>query len=211
MDVKKYYRSQTAQLESLKDRVWTFIGDAHRLTVGEWKEGVLRSILSPRLPETVRVGRGFVLTKQGPTTQCDILLYKASSPVLFTDGDLVILTPDAVLGIIEVKTTTDRTVLETALDKFSAIGRKMGRDKECMFALFSYESQLRNDQSVMNILQDKCDHPAAIVDLMNLGCSTFIKWWESDPEGTRVSYKKWHSYALDQMSAGYFLAMWSTP
>jgi hypothetical protein len=164
------------------------------------------TFISPRLPETVRIGRGFVLTRQGPTTQCDILLYKARSPVLFRDGELVILTPDAVLGIIEVKTTTDRTVLETALGKFSAMGRKMGRDKSCVFALFSYESQLNDGQSVVNILRDKCDHPAAIIDLMNLGCSTFIKWWESDPEGAGVSYKKWHSYALDRMSAGYFMA-----
>ena len=207
MDVESYFRSLTTELESLKDRVRNFIDSAHWLTDGEWKESVLRSILARRLPDTVKIGRGFVLTKQGPTSQYDILLYKASSPILFREGELVFLTPDAVLGIIEVKSRTNKSILESVLDKFSAIGRKMGSDRtHCFFGLFSYESAIADDRVILDVLCNKCDHEAKVVDLINLGCSTFIRWWKFEPGGANIHYERWHAYKLDHMAAGYFIA-----
>ena len=102
MYVAAYYRSLTMELEALKDRVRKFIQGHHWLTDGEWKESVLRSIIAQRLPDTVKIGRGFVLTESGLTAQCDILLYRADYPVLFREGDLAFITTDAVLSIIEV-------------------------------------------------------------------------------------------------------------
>jgi hypothetical protein len=207
MDVEAYFRSLTTELESLKDRVRNFIHSAHWLTDGEWKESVLRSILSRKIPDTIKIGRGFILTKHGTTSQCDILLYKASSPILFREGDLVFLTPDAVVGIIEVKSRTNRHTLESLLDKFSEIARKLGHHKEhCFFGLFSYENGITQDQTILEILQDKCDHETKIVDLLNLGCSTFVRWWKFHPNGEGQHYERWHSYNLENMSAGYFIA-----
>jgi hypothetical protein len=207
MNVVLYFESLTAELESLKNRVRNFIRQAHWLTDGEWKESVLRSILSKKLPETVRVGRGFVLTLQGPSSQCDILLYKASSPILFREGDLVFLTPDAVLGIIEVKSRTDRRVLERVIDKFSKIGRKLGSHRvHCFFGLFSYENAISRDCQILESLREKCDHETKIIDLVSIGCSTFVKWWKYSPAGGTQHYEKWHSYHLENMAAGYFIA-----
>ncbi len=207
MNVEAYFRSLTAELESLKNRVRDFIDDVHWLTHGQWRESVLRSFFARRLPDTVKVGRGFVLTKLGPSTECDILLYKASSPVLFKEGDLVFLTPDAVLAIIEVKSSTDRRTLESVLDKFSELGRKLGSYREhCLFALFSYESTVPSDR-VLEALRDKCDHETKIVDLVSLGSSTFVKWWKFKPtRSSNEHYERWHSYHLENMSAGYFIA-----
>jgi hypothetical protein len=207
MDVPSYYRSLTTELESLKDRVRNFIQEAHWLTDGEWKESVLRSILSRKLPETVRVGRGFVLTREGPSSQCDILLYKASSPILFREGDLVFLTPDSVLGIIEVKSRTNPRVLERVIDKFSEIGQKLGSHRaHCIFALFSYESAIRQDRQILKSLREKCDHETKIIDLLSIGCTTFVKWWKYSPDGGTQHYERWHSYELENMAAGYFIA-----
>lgn len=207
MDVESHFRSLTTELESLKDRVRNFIHGAHWLTDGEWKESVLRSILARKLPDTVKIGRGFVLTQDGASSQCDILLYKASAPILFRESDLVFLTPDAVLGIIEVKSRTDRRTLEAVLDKFSQIGRKLGRHKEhCFFGIFSYESAINQDRVVLETLCDKCDHDTKIVDLINLGCSTFVRWWKFSLSGGNAHYERWHSYSLENMSAGYFIA-----
>lgn len=207
LTVESHFRSLTAELEALRDRVGSFVNEAHWLTIGEWKESILRSFLTRRLPDTVKVGRGFILTKHGLTTQCDILLYNASSPMLFRDGELVILTPDAVMGIIEVKSRTTRTNLAATLEKFSEIGRKMGREKShCFFGLFSYETDIKDHRVALEVLRDICDHEAKIVDFVNLGCSTFIKWWRFDPVRAESHYEKWHSYKLDDMAAGYFIA-----
>ena len=80
MNIELHYRSLTVELESLKDRVRNFIDSGYWPTVGEWKESVLRSILAKRLPETVRIERGFVLTRGGATTQCDVLCTRQTPP-----------------------------------------------------------------------------------------------------------------------------------
>jgi len=208
MDIEAYYKSLTTEFESLKDRIRNFIGLEHLPTDGEWKESVLRSMLRRNLPERTKIGRGFVLTKDGPTTQCDLLLYDSEAPVLFRDGELVILTPDAVRGIIEVKTNTTTQILRDALDKSSAIGMKLGYQRaKCFFALFSYENSVPDDQAVLRELQQRCDLEGKIVDLICLGCSTFVKWWECAPDDTAHAekYLRWHSYRLEDMAAGYFM------
>jgi len=168
---------------------------------------VLRSFLARRLPETVGVGRGFVLTANGPTTQCDIILYNKSAPTLFKEGELVFLTPDAVLGIIEVKSRVDRTVLRQVLEKFADIGAKLGSEREhCFFGAFSYESTFRQETVILEELRDICDHETKIMNLLSLGCSTFVRWWKHSPEGGPQHYERWHAYHLERMSAGYFIA-----
>lgn len=207
MNIASYYRSLTTELESLKDRVRNFIEGNHWLTDGEWKESVLRALLARKLPETIRVGRGFILTQNGPSTQCDILLYDASAPILFREGELVFLTADVVRGVIEVKSRTTTQVLDSALDKFSEIGRKMGSQRaRCFFALFSYESAVRDHAVVLDALRQRCNHESKIVDFLSLGCSTFIRWWKYNPAGGDEHYERWHSYELENMSAGYFIS-----
>jgi len=206
MDIPAHYRSLTAELESLKDRVRNFIDDRHWLTDGEWKESVLRSMISQRLPATVKIGHGFVITERGPTTQCDILLYRADCPILFREGDLVFITPDAVLAVIEVKSKTTTHVLKDALSKLAEIGAQLGRHGEnCCLGLFSYETSIRDHEKILNALEDHCQHRSQIVNLLSLGCSIFTRYWEYSPFGGNDHYEQWHSYKLKNMSAGYFV------
>ena len=207
MDVAKHFRSITGELESLKDRVRNFISDGHWLTDGEWKESVLRSIITQRLPETANIGRGFVLTEEGPSTQCDIILYRSDCPVLFREADLVFLTPDAVLGIVEVKSKVTKAVFRDSISKLASIGHQLGRHSEhCCLALFSYESSSNPRTWYTEVLPRHCRHSSEIVQLINLGCSSFVKWWKYSPSGADSHYENWHSYKLENMSAGYFIA-----
>ncbi len=208
MDIPKYFHSLTLELEALKDRVRNFIEDAHWLTDGEWKESVLRSMIAERLPDAVRIAHGFVLTPAGPTTQCDILLYRADSPVLFRQGDLVFLTPDAVLAVIEVKSRATSTVLKDAIAKLAAIGRILGPERHhCSLGLFAYESELKNDERTLTYIQELCPELSDTVNFVNLGCSTFIRFWDTKPFKPEDSdpYDTWHAYDLKNMSAGYFI------
>jgi hypothetical protein len=136
-----------------------------------------------------------------------VLLYRGDAPLLFRDGDLVFLMPDAVVGIIEVKSRLTTRNFNNALEKFSVIGTKLGSERSrCFFGLFSYESDIRDHRVILGQLQNTCDHSAKIVDLMSLGCSTFRRWWKMRPEGGTAHYERWHSYDLEHMSAGYFIA-----
>lgn len=207
MDVAAHFRSITNELESLKDRVRNFIRGNHWLTDGEWKESVLRSVIAQRLPDTVKIGRGFILTDDGPTTQCDILLYRSNRPVLFRDADLVFLTPDSVLGIVEVKSRATKAILSNAVSKLADIGRRLGRHSEhCCLSLFAYESSNDPFDWYSEILQSQCVHPSEVIDLISVGCSSFVKWWPYSPHGGDQHYEHWHAYRLQHMSAGYFIA-----
>ena len=45
MDAQAYFRSLTEEISALKDRIRNFIGDAHWLSDGLWKESVIKAIL----------------------------------------------------------------------------------------------------------------------------------------------------------------------
>src|SRR5690349_385556 len=204
MNVAAHYRSLTAELESLRDRVRNFIQHHHWLTDGEWKESVLRSMIGRCLPDTVRIGRGFVLTPDGPSTQCDIILYRSDVPVLFREGDLVFVTADAVLAIVEVKSNVDRGKLGESIRKLGAIGQLLGPSLRsgCVLGIFSYESDIA-DTAILECLQENCPEFINVIDLLTIGCSTFVKWWRHPPKGTPIPWERWHAYRLENMSAGY--------
>src|SRR5690348_10543597 len=105
MQIEAYFKSLTREVNALKGRVRHLIEGNHWQTDGEWKESVVRQILRRHLPGSVEVGRGFVVTQDAATHQLDVLIFKSSKPVLFRDADLVFVTPDSVVGVVEVKST----------------------------------------------------------------------------------------------------------
>src|SRR5437867_11508345 len=111
MRPQAYFQSLTAEVDALKDRVRYLIEDRHWQTDGEWKESVIRQVLRRHLPQSVSVSRGFVVTANATSRQIDVLIVDSSKPVLFRDGDLVFVTPDAVLGVLEVKSRATPTVV----------------------------------------------------------------------------------------------------
>src|SRR5262249_18410084 len=123
MNIDGYFRSLTKEVDALKDRVRFLMDNPHWLTDGEWKESVIRQILRRYLPSSVAVGRGFVISKGESSKQLDVLVFDASKPVLFRDGDLAFITSDAVIGVVEVKSRTTPA-------RFAAAARELGHNME---------------------------------------------------------------------------------
>ncbi len=158
------------------------------------------------LPDSARIGRGFIVTRHGASTQCDILIYRSDWPVLFREGDLVFVPPEAVLAVVEVKTRITVTKFRDAIRKLADIGKSLGPAAlDITLALFIYESHNTNFTPLLEILKEECIETAAVIKLVSLGCSDFIHWWESSPDGHQWPYCQWHAYHLDNMSAGYFI------
>jgi hypothetical protein len=102
---------------------------AHRPTEGENLEHLVRESLRKRLPTRFTVSTGFVSFLSGPSSasdraertvspQYDVIVWDdhACSP-LFRTGELVIVSPKAVVAIIEVTKTLDGRKLKTDLTK----------------------------------------------------------------------------------------------
>ena len=211
MNLERYFQSLTAECETLKDRVRLLVDDAHWPTDGEWKESVLRSMLKRSAPESVTIGRGFVVHQDGCSTQIDVLIYDNSMPILYRDGDLVFVTPAACRGIVEVKSNTSLREFRAAADKLADNAefiRSRSYDFHIFVGFFSYDVRTTNCRPFLEALNNaSAGQDARRIDHVALGANKFIRYWTSDPdeETTRRSYDQWHLYNLNRMAPGYFI------
>lgn len=207
MRVEEYFRSLTIELEALKDRVRHLIDDRHWQTDGEWKESVVRQVLRRQLPASTAVGRGFVVSATGVSHQLDVLISDISKPVLFRDGDLVFVTPDAVLGVIEVKARATPAIVAEAAAKLATDMALVRRapNPNAFAGIFAFEAGGGSSSEYLAAIGAAAARWENRVDFASIGCSRFIRYWHLTPEDEKNFYEGWHSYALPNTAAGYFL------
>jgi hypothetical protein len=191
--------------------------EPHWQTDGEWKESVLRSVLRRHVPGNIEVGRGFIFTPARCSSQIDILLYDSTCPVVFREGDLVFVTPDAVRAMIEVKSRATADNLSRAVQKL-VMNRQIVNEAvlsapmdstiffPCFSGVFAYESEIGDDRTALRILKEHAAGDSLrVVSHMSLGQSSFFRFWQSDPEGLNERFK-WHSYKIEGLSPAYFIS-----
>lgn len=209
MNISKYFKSISAECKALENRVRHFIDDSHWLTDGEWKESVLRTMISRSCPQNISVGRGFILTETGCSTQVDVLLYDNTQPVLYRDGDLVFITPSACKAIIEVKSTYRADIYRGAAESVSNIAslvRASEPNIDIFVGIFFYEMAENDSRLALSILKECTDESVSkTIDHVCLGKDKFVKFWKNNPEDETSQYNTWHQYTLRDMSAGYFI------
>lgn len=207
-DYTAFHRSVSEELYSVKDRIRNLV--RHWGTDGEEKEVALRSVLRRHLPESVIVGRGFVVTPEVSSTQIDILVVDASKPTLFKDGDLLIVTPDAVRGVIEVKTELrTRPLVADALSKLSEIEDlcrgATGRD-QVWTGLFIFHGGNDIAPRLLGGLADAYEKTGRKVNCISAGKDKFVRYWErgADVNSTERG-AVWHAYSLPDVAPSYFM------
>jgi len=214
-DFLEYHKSIARELRATKDRVRHLIGARHWQTDGEHKEAVLRRVLRTHLPESVRIGRGFVCFQNDASSQIDVLITANDKPTLFKDGELVFVTPDAVQAIVEVKTAIrSRAQLKEALNKLSDnIARiRSGRNTSCLAGLFVFDDRANgnvSDPAVLEELQSVVDEQQyRLIDWIALGPDRFFRYWYHSSDVSSICRSDvWHSYELpDGLAHAYFLS-----
>jgi hypothetical protein len=127
------------------DQLTHVIQDAHFPSLGTYKERLLAETIRKYLPKSVEVGTGFVLFPHehdsppggfsnfdhlnrsafAVSRQCDIVVFDSSSfPPVFRDGDFVVLRPESVKAVIEVKGSLSIPETRSMVDAFIDFGRK---------------------------------------------------------------------------------------
>src|SRR5690606_39105906 len=115
-----FHKSITQELCVARNRVRDLLNPhEHWPEDGRYKEVLLRQALKRHMPESLRIGTGFVKIRGGSSNQIDILISHQNKPTLFKDGEFHIVTHDAVYGLVEVKSSTDRTRFRTAAKKLA--------------------------------------------------------------------------------------------
>ena len=116
--------SWSLELRSTTDRLNYLIGDRQRHESGTYRESLLRRLLRRVLPERFRVSTGFIHRwPEHPSRQLDVIVWDAQEhAALLEEGELVVLAPEAVAAIIEVKTTLDARELTKGLELLYPVG-----------------------------------------------------------------------------------------
>lgn len=207
MDLRNYFESLGTEVDALKQRVRYLLADRHWQTDGEWKESVVRQVLRRHLPATALVGRGFVVTGESATHQVDILIHDASKPVLFRDGDLVFVTPDAVVGVIEVKSRVTSSLFRDAARKLASDINLVRRhpNTQAFAALFAFEADDTNSEAYLKGAVAAASRWDERLDFASIGPDRFLKYWHFDPTDETRMYESWHSYYLPGLASGYFI------
>jgi len=210
-DFTSYHKSITDELYSIKNRIRDLV--KHWPTDGEAKEVALRSLLRKLLPESVIVGRGFVVAADRSSSQIDVLIADGRKPTLFKDGDLIIVTPDSVLGVIEVKTrlrsAAQFSEVLAKLSQVEELCRDVTREDRVWSGLFVFEGhsdEQRLHQHVLSGLGNAYQQTRLPVRCVSCGRDTFARYWN---RGADVNSDErgpvWHSYDLPGIAPSYFV------
>lgn len=207
-DFFSYHKSLVAELDAVKDRIRTLI--QHWPTDGAFKEAALRSVLRRHLPESLMVAHGFVVSEHETSTEIDILIINRSRPTLFKDGDLVIVSADAVRAMIEVKTNLDgQSKVEEALVKLCSNDRvcfNAGQARRIWTGLFVYNGQDNQDEVLLRSLQAAWEQTNMEVNCVSFGSNTWVVGRRgASPEDIAGRRVRWQSWIMPRLAPTYFL------
>lgn len=167
-----YMKSVSYEIKALQDRVRHFV--SHYGEDGRYKETILIDLLRQKLPKSVSIGTGFVMSERGePSTQIDIIIYNDIYPLYFKQGDFVVVNRASVLGILEVKTRfRDSTTLIQAIGKSHNNKKLIG--KGAFNGIFSFECDFNvvENDSFISFLQQKY-----MIDNIVFNDTIFMKYW----------------------------------
>jgi len=216
-DFYEYHHALCYELACIKDKIRHLV--QHNATDGAFKEAALRTVLRRHLPDTMKVCQGFVVTTDDQSTQVDILIIDSNKPTLFRDGDLVIVTPDVVKAIIEVKTELDHPQeCDTEIHKLAKIGQLCSEHSEghsFWTGMFIYrpEQSIYSERSQENLLRAVGRahlSTGCCVNCISHGIRGFIRYWKEDAvlfeqSDSRRLGARWHSYDLESLAPSYFI------
>ena len=170
----------------------------------------MKNVIKKFLPRNLSIGTGFVVKKDNYrelqiSKQLDIIIYDNTIPVLFLEGDFVILTHKNVKGIIEVKTKIRNNQLGEIIKTTEINGQLIG--KNIFNGVFSYENKV-NHQTIERVLKEAKGYVNHIV----LGPNIFIKFWKKEyknhlnPPVANCNNDFYNVYKLRGLAFSYFIS-----
>jgi len=215
MDIKKFHKSTVDELIAVKDRVRNLI--QHWEEDGRHKEAVLKTVIKRFLPEQFNIGTGFVVRQSSnreiheSSSQIDLIIYNTAFPVLFKEDDFVIVTPDAVNAIIEVKANLENQNFRDVLRKANRNGwftLKYKVNYPFFNGIFSFEGYENSTDfesinstisEIASEFQDREMYPKFIVNHIAFNRDTFFKFFENDTN-------KYKIYDIENLSFAFFIS-----
>lgn len=167
-NISNYFSSHSYELISKMQRLDYLIGRDHWLSVGEYKEELLRNLLRNLLPKKYEVSTGFILSldqngHELKSKQQDIIIWNSNEfSAIFRDGNFVIVPPEACQAVIEVKSTLTKETLKKAMLASDDLYKFMQTPSLYQFKIakfiFSFGSSLKFPDGYFNTICEFYDN-----------------------------------------------------
>ncbi len=150
-DITAYAGMIGEEFSTKIDRLAQLIGSSHEPSVGRYKESLLRTCIGQFIPRRYSVGTGFIaFTRESHlgdyagdnidlanikeiyvSHQLDVVVFDDHnfSPI-FRDGEFVVVRPESVRAVIEVKGYLERKSIIATIDSFIDLGRQWNQYNE---------------------------------------------------------------------------------
>jgi hypothetical protein len=218
-ETRTFAGSFASELGSLSERIRLLV--KHPGSVGTYRENILQSLLKRHLPERYHVATGFVL---GCDRQIDVLIYdRIDYAPVFREGDLVVVPPQAVRAVIEVKTNLSLDALYSSLSLVSQVSEFDDASPPFFKGVFAFESGMSEQAICDNIIKFHVGDPGDLMEYQPhlifdayqhfscvcvLGKTFAYSDYEKDDRGTWLPVLKTkQSVSRMEAQAAYFLQM----
>jgi hypothetical protein len=147
-----------SELSRLSDRVRSLI--QHTSTVGTYRENLLQTLLRKHLPERYHVATGFI---HPCPRQIDVLIYdRIDYAPIFREEDLVVVPPEAVRAVIEVKTDLSKAQLQSSLALIEEVSFFDDCHPPFFKGVFGFESKLPETELLQAAVNFYMDEPSDV-------------------------------------------------
>lgn len=217
MSLIDYHRATTRELLTITNKVRNLIN--HWGEDGRYKEAVLKNGIKRFLPEKFLIGTGFVVKQTNnrgehlTSRQIDLIIYDDASPILFKEGDFVIMTPDSVRAIIEVKANIQNQGITEIIRQANENGQfiisgKDNKSQQFFNGVFGYEG-FENNFNLNTFKQnylaanegfsEENDYSKFKVNHVSLNRNWFLKYWADDNQPHSL-------YNIEDLSFSFFIS-----
>jgi len=121
--VKQYYKNVQKKILIQKDIIRSLLKDPK--VIGDYYEAIIMDAVRESISDYFAARRGVILTENGQASrECDIIVYSAAEyGPLFLSGDIIVVNPEAVRCVIQVKGTINTENLKDAIANLAAVDR----------------------------------------------------------------------------------------
>lgn len=217
MSIVDYHKATTKELLAVQDKVRNLV--PHWGEDGRYKEVVLKNIIRKFLPSRFSISTGFVVKQTAvrgehvSSRQIDLIIHDINNPILFREGDFVILTPDSVVAIIEVKTNLRNARLGEVVARANDNGKFIYDGKEdkefpIFNGIFGYEGYtvrpnmetiIDNISNANSFYRDDVDFEKFKVNHIAFDRNWFLKYWWNEEAPHSI-------YNIEDLSFSFFIS-----
>jgi hypothetical protein len=119
--MEAYYRKVQERVLVQRDMICALLKDPR--IIGDYYEAIVRDLVKEVVSGSFVVGRGVVLAPDGRASkECDIIVYNAAEyGPFFVSGDIVVVNPEAVRCVIQVKGTISLDNMSDAVASLASV------------------------------------------------------------------------------------------